>query len=989
MSTPAAALAPPLLVFRPDTPMPSDSPGPNPWTTLTTGDLNNDGHMDIVAAHWGRTVGVFLANGDGTFAEEKLLSESWWNVGSNIGATSVALGDLDGDGILDMAIPIYGPHFSGTMVQLYRGKGDGSFKLWPVDGFDAVSGRQGNDGVNDGVILASGAANPMAALIADFDGDGRNDVAVSGNNGRWSVDVLTQNADKTFTVADVTAAGQNPQYMAMADFNEDGFIDVVAGALYNGVLVFLNDADGAGTLRRHGGTYLSPGNQYVIKADIDGDGHQDIVARSYASDNISVLYGDGAGAFPRIRRFDVSGGIGYLAAADLDNDGDTDLVVASGSTSAIDVLYNDGAGGFAAPETITLNAKPWGVALADFNNDGFIDIAASRDDDSVQILWNETSVTVTPASFHLNENSPAGSALGTIVATGRAPLVWTITAGNADVDGDGAAAFAINAATGAIRVADRGDLDHERAPRFGLTVAATDSRGAQGAAAVTILIDDVDEPGNDAPALADTSFSVQENRAAGGLVGWVKATDVDPLDIFTYAIEGGNPDVDGDGTAAVAIDAATGRISVADAGDLDFETTPVFNLTVRVTDSGGLSDAANVKVALSDMTERNGTPLNDRMTGSAGDDLLQALAGDDTLVASMGDDTLSGGAGTDWLVAQRDADLTLTDRLLTGFGLTRLSGIERAILTGGASANRLDASGFTGARVVLEGGLGRDALIGRAGRDDVVRAAGNVDFVLTNNWLTGLGDDSLTDIDEARLIGGNGANTIDASRFGGDLVVFEGLDGDDTLIGRRAGLDLVRARGDVNFVLTDTSLTGLGTDALVDIDRAQLVGGEGDNLVDAAGFSRGSVNLSGGGGDDILLGGVAGDKIYGGLGDDLLRGGSGADMLWGGAGADVFEFTALSDSGVTPFTQDRIMDFSSVDGDRIDLSGLDADLSTPGDQGFASFAEGGSFSGAFASSRALYFDRTAGTLFGNVDADAAADFSIQLVGVSSLGPFML
>jgi hypothetical protein len=163
--------------FLPGTPMAADpsSPG-NRTSRLVTGDLNNDGFPDIAAAHGYRTAGFFLNNGGRSFAPEVVLSETWWPVAQNIGATSIALGDLDLDGNLDLAIPIYGDHFIGRNIQLYRGRGDGSFTPWPAD---------------NGIITARNAVNPMFAGIADFNGDGRPDVVVSGNNGGWSVDILT------------------------------------------------------------------------------------------------------------------------------------------------------------------------------------------------------------------------------------------------------------------------------------------------------------------------------------------------------------------------------------------------------------------------------------------------------------------------------------------------------------------------------------------------------------------------------------------------------------------------------------------------------------------------------------------------------------------------------------------------------------------------------------------------------------------------------
>ncbi|MCW5734550.1 MAG: type I secretion C-terminal target domain-containing protein, partial [Enhydrobacter sp.] len=85
-------------------------------------------------------------------------------------------------------------------------------------------------------------------------------------------------------------------------------------------------------------------------------------------------------------------------------------------------------------------------------------------------------------------------------------------------------------------------------------------------------------------------------------------------------------------------------------------------------------------------------------------------------------------------------------------------------------------------------------------------------------------------------------------------------------------------------------------------------------------------------------------------------------------------------------TGDVVTDFDLGEGDRIDVSALDADTTVAGDQAFAFFSERDVFSGAFANAAALFFEQSTYTLFGNVDADGAADFSIRLAGVDTLTP---
>jgi VCBS repeat-containing protein len=105
---------------------------------------------------------------------------------------------------------------------------------------------------------------------------------------------------------------------------------------------------------------------------------------------------------------------------------------------------------------------------------------------------------------------------------------------------------------------------------------------------------------NDPPVVDDQTFAVPENGADGTVVGTVSASDPDAGDTLFYEITAGDPG------GTFAVDGATGEITVADASQLDFETAPVFNLTVEVTDSGALTDTATVTI---DLTDANDAPV--------------------------------------------------------------------------------------------------------------------------------------------------------------------------------------------------------------------------------------------------------------------------------------------------------------------------------------------------------------------------------------------
>lgn len=196
--------------------------------------------------------------------------------------------------------------------------------------------------------------------------------------------------------------------------------------------------------------------------------------------------------------------------------------------------------------------------------------------------------------------------------------------------------------------------------------------------------------------------------------------------------------------------------------------------------------------------------------------------------------------------------------------------------------------------------------------------------------------------------GTNSANVISGNRGNNNL---DGLGGSDSLYG-----------GEGN----DTLRGGFGND--------RLYGGDGNDKL----FGNEEEDaLYGDSGDDVLEGGAGRDVLNGGTGRDTLIGGSSKDELTGGSGADVFRFE-LADQSPKGSGRDVIFDFSSKDGDKIDLSNIDANSGNSGNQDF-NFIGNKAFSGK-AGELALHGN----ILEGDINGDKVADFQIELVGVTSL-----
>ncbi len=179
----------------------------------------------------------------------------------------------------------------------------------------------------------------------------------------------------------------------------------------------------------------------------------------------------------------------------------------------------------------------------------------------------------------------------------------------------------------------------------------------------------------------------------------------------------------------------------------------------------------------------------------------------------------------------------------------------------------------------LSGGLGNDKMDGGAGTDKLVES-GNVDFILMDNSLSGVGLDTFAGIEVADLTGGESGNVIDAHLFSGAVTIRGGL-GNDTIFGGRGNSILFGGDGsDTLYGMegNDEIDAGNGNDKLYGGDgKDTLYGMEGDDEIDA------------GNGDDKLYGGDGSDTLYGMEGDDFIYAGKGKDYLYGGAGDDYLD----------------------------------------------------------------------------------------------------
>ncbi|MDW3192400.1 MAG: cadherin domain-containing protein [Cytophagales bacterium] len=195
-------------------------------------------------------------------------------------------------------------------------------------------------------------------------------------------------------------------------------------------------------------------------------------------------------------------------------------------------------------------------------------------------------------TFSIDENSDTNTVVGQIAASdveGDA-LTFALLSGNSNE------AFALSSA-GELTVLTSSALDFETQPSFELQIQVSDGNDGTSEAQITITLNDVAETGNMPPSFSNVTFSVDENSAAGTIVGQLEATDTDG-DELTYVIQSGNTD-------DAFVLSTTGELSVQTASALDFETQPTFTLQVQVSDGNEGTTEGEVTINLNDVAENN------------------------------------------------------------------------------------------------------------------------------------------------------------------------------------------------------------------------------------------------------------------------------------------------------------------------------------------------------------------------------------------------
>ena len=431
-----------------------DGPG-----SVAIKDFNQDGILDLAVANQdSHNLSILLGDGSGSFAAPLQIALAGE-------ALSVAVGDFNADGRSDLAVATAG-NTPGGFVSILFGDGAGSFSPGPnitmgsrpssvaIADFNA-------DGKQDLAITKSGSLslsivlgdntgafgpvtdfaagfNARSIEIADVNSDGKPDIAVtttaSSLTDGGSLSVLLGKGNGDFSASRSIPAGFEPVSVALGDLNNDGKLDlIVVNRNLTDDKVLIRLGDGFGSFGPSVGFPVGVREaRSVAIADLNGDGKPDLAIASIIGVNsaggVSILLGDGAGSFGPGSVFPAGMDSKALAIGDFNGDAKPDLVVVNRSSDNVSILLGDGAGSFSSPSSFAVGSFPNSVAIGDLNADGNLDVAVTNgggDSGYVSILLGSGTGSFVSAPNAAVGNQSSCVALADLNKDGKLDLIAT------------------------------------------------------------------------------------------------------------------------------------------------------------------------------------------------------------------------------------------------------------------------------------------------------------------------------------------------------------------------------------------------------------------------------------------------------------------------------------------------------------------------------------------------------------------------------------
>src|SRR5437773_689958 len=278
---------------------------------------------------------------------------------------------------------------------------------------------------------------PKSIVIADFNKDGKLDLAAANNRISGTVSILLGDGTGGFAAPINFPGGRMPTFLAAGDLNNDGNPDLVIANESNTqgeVSILLGN--GAGAFGLPASIFIIHGTQNRTTAlavgDVNADGKADLVMTSGTFNSIFILLGDGTGQFIFFKSFSSGGAFpAYVVLKDLNGDGKEDVIVSNSTAPGnsfgnIATLLGDGSGNFGSASTFAVGNNPNSIAVADFNGDNKLDVAVTNStSQNMSVLLGDGAGNLSP---------------DVIYAAGGATL-YAVTSG--DFNGDGKTDLAV------------------------------------------------------------------------------------------------------------------------------------------------------------------------------------------------------------------------------------------------------------------------------------------------------------------------------------------------------------------------------------------------------------------------------------------------------------------------------------------------------------------------------------------------------------------
>ena len=277
-------------------------------------------------------------------------------------------------------------------------------------------------------------SGPRSAILADFNRDGKLDMAVATLNS--TVDVLLGNGDGTFQPAvSYPLAGMRPWQVIAGDFANNGILDLVAATGY-GQTVSILMGNGDGTFQPAKSIKTGWHPMAVEVADLNRDGNLDLLVANHTYGTLEVFLGNGDGTFQTPKNYALGPVTNYpflllprwIAVTDFNNDGIPDVAVVNagdkGQGNSVSVLLGKGDGSFWPAVYWNTGVQPIGIAVGDFNRDGNMDmVTVDNTSNTASVFLGNGDGTFQPRVPYAVGNKPQNAVVADFNGDGYLDIV--------------------------------------------------------------------------------------------------------------------------------------------------------------------------------------------------------------------------------------------------------------------------------------------------------------------------------------------------------------------------------------------------------------------------------------------------------------------------------------------------------------------------------------------------------------------------------------